>query len=137
MYPPEMVQPMRDELTRIGAEELMTPEAVDTWVGDTESGLLVVNSICGCAAGMARPGVALAMASPNKPLRLATVFAGQDKDATARAREHFGDIPPSSPSVALFKDGKCVDFLPRQNIEGRSADDVRSDLEAMFAKHLG
>ena len=127
---------MRDELTRLGAQELLTPAAVDAWVADkSKTGLLVVNSVCGCAAGMARPGIALAMQSPARPQRLATVFAGQDGDATARARVHFGKIPPSSPSMALFKDGKVVDFLPRARIEGRSAQDVGKDLIAMFERH--
>ncbi|MCA8976007.1 MAG: BrxA/BrxB family bacilliredoxin [Planctomycetes bacterium] len=132
-----MVAPMRAELTNIGAEELMTPDAVDAWVGDaSKPGLLVINSICGCAAGMARPGVALAMQNAVRPERFATVFAGQDKEATARAREHITGMPPSSPSVALFKDGKLADFLPRGRIEGRSAEDVRADLVAMFERHL-
>lgn len=136
MYDPELVQPMRDELTRLGAEELLTPAAVDAWVADRKSGLLVVNSVCGCAAGMARPGVALALQDPHRPQRLATVFAGQDREATARARQHFGAIPPSSPSMALFQDGQLVDFLPRHRIEGRSAEDVGRDLAAMFAQHF-
>jgi putative YphP/YqiW family bacilliredoxin len=138
MYPPELVQPMREELTQLGAEELMTPEAVDAWVGDrVHSGLLVVNSVCGCAAGMARPGVGIAMRHGKRPQRLATVFAGQDRDATTRARHHFGQIPPSSPSMALFKNGQVVDFLPRHKIEGRTAQDVARDLTAMFEKHFG
>jgi putative YphP/YqiW family bacilliredoxin len=138
MYPPELVQPMREELTQLGAEELMTPAAVDAWVADREhSGLLVVNSVCGCAAGMARPGVGIAMQHPKRPERLATVFAGQDRDATQRARQHFGQIPPSSPSMALYKNGQVVDFLPRHKIEGRTAQDVARDLTAMFEKHFG
>lgn len=128
---------MREELTQLGAEELMTAEAVDTWVADRQSGLLVVNSVCGCAAGMARPGVGIAMQHARRPQRLATVFAGQDRDATQRARQHFGQIPPSSPSMAVFKDGKLVDFLPRHKIEGRTAQDVARDLVAMFDKHFG
>ncbi|MBX3463517.1 MAG: BrxA/BrxB family bacilliredoxin [Planctomycetes bacterium] len=137
MYDPELVRPMREELTRLGAEELLTPETVDAWVADRErTGLLVVNSVCGCAAGMARPGVALAMQHPRRPERLATVFAGQDREATARARQHFGAIPPSSPSMALFRGGQLVAFLPRHRIEGRSAADVGRDLEAMFEQHL-
>ncbi len=135
MYPEELVAPMRAELTRIGAEELKTPDAVDSWVQDKRSGLLVINSVCGCAAGMARPGVGIAMQSAARPERFATVFAGQDKEATSRARGHFAHIPPSSPSVALFTDGAVVDFLPRHRIEGRSAADVANDLVAMFEKH--
>jgi putative YphP/YqiW family bacilliredoxin len=137
MYDPELVQPMREELTRLGATELLTPAAVDAWVADrAHSGLLVVNSVCGCAAGMARPGVGIAMRHATRPQRLATVFAGQDREATTRARQHFGQIPPSSPSMALFKDGQLVDFLPRHRIEGRSAEDVGRDLIAMFDQHL-
>ncbi len=136
MYDPVMIQPMRDELTRLGAEELLTPEAVDAWVADKRTGLLVVNSVCGCAAGMARPGVGMALQHQIRPERVATVFAGQDREAVARARGHFGQIPPSSPSMAVFKDGKVVDFLPRHRIEGRSAQDVGRDLAAMFDKHF-
>ena len=136
MYDPDQVRPMREELTSIGFQELLTPSAVDAWIDDASSGLLVINSVCGCAAGMARPGVRLALQHANKPQRLATVFAGQDKEATAQARSRFGHIPPSSPSVALFAHGKVVDFLPRNRIEGRSAQEVCSALVAMFDKYL-
>jgi len=136
MYDPTLIQPMRDELTRIGARELLDAAAVDQWVTQSKgTGLLVINSVCGCAAGMARPGVALAMRHASRPQHFATVFAGQDKEATTRARGHFAHLPPSSPSMALFKDGKLVDFLPRTRIEGRSAQDVAGDLIAMFDKH--
>jgi putative YphP/YqiW family bacilliredoxin len=94
--------------------------------------LLVVNSVCGCAAGMARPGVRLALAEGPRPDRVATVFAGQDLEATARARGYFPDVPPSSPSIALFKDGELVQFIPRHRIEGRSAQDVAGDLVQAF-----
>ena len=136
MYEPDLVRPMREELTSVGFEELLTPSAVDAWIDDASSGLLVINSVCGCAAGMARPGVRLALQHAHKPQRLATVFAGQDKEATAQARSRFGHIPPSSPSVALFAHGKVVDFLPRNRIEGRSAQEVCSALVAMFDKYL-
>ena len=136
MYPEELIQPRRQELTSIGAEELKTAAAVDSWVQDKRSGVLVINSVCGCAAGMARPGIGLAMRHAVKPERFATVFAGQDKEATSRARGHFAHIPPSSPSVAVWKDGTVVDFLPRGKIEGRSAQDVARDLMAMFDKHF-
>jgi putative YphP/YqiW family bacilliredoxin len=127
---------MREELTRIGFQELLTPGAVDAWIDEKgHTGLLVINSVCGCAAGMARPGVRMALQHASRPQRLATVFAGQDKDATAKARARFAHIPPSSPSVALLKDGAIVDFLPRHRIEGRSAEQVCSDLIAMFDKH--
>lgn len=135
MYPPELVQPMREELTSVGFEELSTAADVDRWIDEKASGLLVINSVCGCAAGMARPGVKAAITHANKPDRIATVFAGQDKEATAQARSRFAHIPPSSPSMALFKDGEVVDFLPRHRIEGRSADEVCGDLVAMFDKH--
>lgn len=136
MYDPELVQPFREELTRIGAKELLTPAEVDAWMAQGGSGLLVINSVCGCAAGSARPAVALAMQHQKRPARFATVFAGQDKEATARAREHFTGVPPSSPSVALVKDGKLVAFLPRHRIERRSPEDIATDLVAMFDQHL-
>jgi bacilliredoxin len=137
MYDPEMIRPMRDELTSLGAKELLTAKSVDEWLdGMKGTGMLVVNSVCGCAAGMARPGVAMALQHPTRPDHLATVFAGQDREATAQARSRFGNIPPSSPSVALLRDGKVVDFLPRNRIEGRSAEQVGRDLVAMFEKHF-
>jgi putative YphP/YqiW family bacilliredoxin len=138
MYDADQVRPMREELTAIGFQELLNPAAVDAWIDDKhQTGLLVINSICGCSAGMARPGVRMALQHAVRPQRLATVFAGQDKDATARARGRFAHLPPSSPSVALLTDGAVVDFLPRNRIEGRSAQQVCSDLVAMFDKHLG
>jgi putative YphP/YqiW family bacilliredoxin len=137
MYDPQLVAPMRAELTEIGFRELTTAAAVDSWIDDaTQSGLLVINSVCGCAAGMARPGVRMALQHARRPQRLATVFAGQDKEATQQARGRFAHIPPSSPSMALFKDGKVVDFLPRHRIEGRSAEQVAADLKAMFDRHF-
>ena len=136
MYDPELVRPMREELTSLGFQELLTPDEVDLWVSEEQSGLLVVNSVCGCAAAMARPGVRLALQHKTKPERLATVFAGQDKDATAQARSHFAHIPPSSPSMALFAHGKVVDFLPRHRIEGRTAQQVCAELVAMFDRHF-
>jgi len=136
MYDPELVRPMREELTSIGFQELTTPQSVDAWLDAKQSGLLVINSVCGCAAGMARPGVRMALQHRTKPQRLATVFAGQDKEATAKARGRFAHIPPSSPSMAIVKDGQVVDFLPRHRIEGRSAEQVRDELVAMFDKHF-
>lgn len=135
-YDPRLVQPMREELTRLGVEELRTPADVDRFLSQ-ESGtaMIVVNSVCGCAAGQARPGVRLALQHPRKPDRLATVFAGQDLEATARAREQFAQFPPSSPSIALFKDGQVVHFVPRHQIEGRDALAVANDLVAAFDKH--
>lgn len=135
-YSPMLVQPMREELSRIGVEELLTAEDVDRWMAAKEgTALLVVNSVCGCAAGMARPGIRRALEHGQRPDRAASVFAGQDLEATARARGHFPEIPPSSPSIAFFKDGELVYFLPRHRIEGRSADDVARDLVAAFEEH--
>lgn len=135
-YSPLMVNPMREELTTAGFEELTTAENVDAWMNKTEgTALLVINSVCGCAAGMARPGVRMAVEHAVRPDRLATVFAGQDVEATACARGHMDEVPPSSPSMAMFKDGKLVFFLPRHRIEGRAAEDVASDLQASFEEH--
>jgi len=130
-------QPMRDELTRLGFDELRTAEEVEQALGPaTGTALVFVNSVCGCAAGMARPGAALALLRTTaRPDRLLTVFAGQDKEATARAREKFGPIPPSSPSVALLKDGALVAFVPRHGIEGRSAEEVATVLVEALEEH--
>jgi putative YphP/YqiW family bacilliredoxin len=131
------VQPMRDELTRVGFTELRTPDDVDTALG-SRSGttLLFVNSVCGCAAGMARPGAALALSrTAAKPDRLFTVFAGQDRAATERARTHLPGVAPSSPSIALLKDGALVAFVPRHQIEGRGPEDVAALLERAFEAH--
>lgn len=128
---------MRDELVSIGFEELRTAEQVDAFMAKKSgSALLVINSVCGCAAGQARPGVRAALESEIKPDRLATVFAGQDAEATARARSYFAEIPPSSPSIALFNEGELVYFVPRHRIENRSADDVAADLKQTFARDL-
>ena len=136
MYDPRMVQPMREELIRIGFEELRTPEAVDQVLGaETAPTLVVVNSVCGCAARNARPAVALAIQHPKRPSRLLTVFAGQDADATARARGYFTGVAPSSPQMGLLKDGKLVFMLERKNIEGRDARDIAADLTAAFDRY--
>lgn len=133
MYDPRMVQPMREELTRIGFEELRTPEAVDRALGTEQATtLVVVNSVCGCAARNARPAAALAIQHAKRPARLLTVFAGQDADATARARSYFTGVAPSSPQMGLFKDGKLVFMLERRNIEGRPAAEIAADLVAAF-----
>jgi putative YphP/YqiW family bacilliredoxin len=135
-YPEEMVAPCRQELVRLGAKELRTAADVDAFVkGQKGTALLVVNSICGCAAGGARPAVAIAMNAPVKPDALVTVFAGQDTEATARARSYFPDVPPSSPSMALWKDGKVVHFLPRHMIEGRPPAVIAHGLVEAFEKH--
>jgi putative YphP/YqiW family bacilliredoxin len=135
-YSELMVRPMREELTSIGVKELRTAADVDAFMAEKSgTAMLVVNSVCGCAAGMARPGVRLALEHDRRPDRVATVFAGQDLEATARARGHFSDIPPSSPSIALFKDGELVYFIPRHRIEGRDARAVANDLVAVFNEH--
>ena len=136
-YSPLLVRPMKEELTMLGFRELLTAEDVDEVMAEKEGTmLLVVNSVCGCAAGQARPGVRLALEGDVRPDRLATVFAGQDVEATKRAREHFADIPPSSPSMALFKDGELVYFVPRHRIESRSAQEVAGDLMAAFERYF-
>jgi putative YphP/YqiW family bacilliredoxin len=134
MYNPNMVQPMRDELTSLGIEELVSPEQVDSFMGKISSGsaMIVVNSVCGCAAGGARPGVALALKHAKRPAVLATVFAGQDKEATERARTFFTGQPSSSPAVAIFKDGKLVHMLHRNQIEGRRPQEIAAQLTAAF-----
>ena len=135
-YSPMMVQPMREDLTRLGFKELVTPEEVDRELGSPAGTLLVVvNSVCGCAAGMARPGVAQALGHSVVPDRLATVFAGMEIDATDRARSYFTGYRPSSPQIALFKDGQIVRMLERSDIEGRVAQDIAEDLKAAFDAH--
>jgi len=132
-YPEFMIAPMREELTRLGVEELHTAAEVDQAVAATKGTLMiVVNSVCGCAAGRARPGVALALAHDTKPARVATVFAGADVEATERARTYFAGMPPSSPSVALIQDGRLVYMLHRHQIEMRSAEEIGDELKAAF-----
>ena len=135
-YPEEMVAPMRAELTSAGVQELRTTNEVESFFAQTSgTALVLVNSVCGCAAGSARPALKEAIGEGSSPDRVATVFAGQDLDATARARELFGDVPPSSPSMALMKDGELVYMLPRHMIEGRDATSIASDLNAAFAEY--
>jgi putative YphP/YqiW family bacilliredoxin len=135
-YSELLVRPMREELTSAGVQELRTPADVDAFMNEkTGTAMLIVNSVCGCAAGMARPGVRLALQGDRRPDRVATVFAGQDLEATAKARSYIPDIPPSSPSVAFFKDGELVYFLPRHRIEGRDAHAVATDLKQVFSEH--
>jgi putative YphP/YqiW family bacilliredoxin len=135
-YMKDMVQPMRDDLTRIGITELRTPEEVVQNLENSEgTALVVINSVCGCAAGQCRPGVAKALQSEVKPDHLFTVFAGQDKEATAKAREYLTPYPPSSPSIALFKDGQLVHFIQRHQIEDRSADLIAADLTSAFENY--
>ncbi len=135
-YSPLLVKPMREELSQAGVQELLTPADVDAFMNEKSgTAMLVVNSVCGCAAGMARPGVRLALQHSRRPDRTASVFAGQDLEATARARAYLADIPPSSPSLAFFKDGELVYFMPRHRIEGRDAHAVARDLAAVFDEH--
>lgn len=138
-YPEQLVAPMRAELARIGVEELRTPEEVDEIFGDAPAGttMLVVNSVCGCAAANARPAVTMALRSEAAPDRNVTVFAGQDLEATARAREFMPGIPPSSPFIALFKGADPVFVLERRHIEGRSASAIATDLVGAFEKYCG
>lgn len=137
-YPELLTAPMRQELTRLGVEELRTPADVDAAVSSTPGTLMiVVNSVCGCAAGKARPGVALALQNAVRPDRVATVFAGGDTDATDRARGYFTGYPPSSPSIGLLRDGKLVFMLERRRIENQSADQIAATLTAAFEEFCG
>ena len=136
MYPEIMVIPMREELTRLGIQELRTATDVDRAI-TTQPGttMVVVNSICGCAAGRMRPAVRLALQNATKPDHLATVFAGQDTEATERARSYFTGFPPSSPSIAILRDGKMVYMMQRREIESRDANAIASDLAAAFDQY--
>jgi len=136
-YPEALLRPMRDELTRHGVEELTTAAQVDQSFAMAGTNLVVVNSVCGCAARNARPAVALALGHETVPDRATTVFAGQDLDATARVREHFLGYPPSSPSIGLLKDGELVFMLERHQIEGRFAEQIARDLAEAFDRHCG
>ena len=137
MYPEELVAPMRKELASIGFDELKTAQAVENHLHEKKgTTLLVINSVCGCAAGPARPGVAMALHnSAKKPANLATVFAGVDQEATAKAREFTLPFPPSSPSIALFKDGELVHFVERHHIEGRPAEVIGQHLASVFEEY--
>jgi putative YphP/YqiW family bacilliredoxin len=137
-YNPALVAPMREEMVRLGARELRTVEEVDATLGDQRGTMLVfVNSVCGCAAGNARPALKLALEHSVLPQQLVTVFAGQDVEATARARQYFSEYQPSSPSIALFRDGEVVHFVHRHQIEGRSPQVIAGDLVKAFDKHFG
>lgn len=136
MYDERLVAPMRAELTRLGIEELRTADAVDARLANANgTTLVVVNSVCGCAARNARPAVARALSHPKKPSVATTVFAGQDVDAVQRARSYFTGYAPSSPQIALFRDGKLVHMLERHDIEGRSADEIADDLTGAFDRY--
>ena len=133
MYADLMVLPMREDLTRLGVEELRTAEDVDNVLTQKQgTTFLVINSVCGCAAGNARPAVRLALENDKLPDNLRTVFAGQDKEATAQARTYISEHPPSSPSLALFKEGELVTFIPRHQIEGRTPEQIAGDLTQAF-----
>ena len=137
-YDARLVAPMRDEMVRMGARELKTVAEVDEALGDQKGTMLVfVNSVCGCAAGNARPALAQALKHPVRPQQVVTVFAGQDLDATARARQYFGEYQPSSPSMALFRDGEVVHFIHRHQIEGQAPQTVAANLTAAFDKFCG
>jgi putative YphP/YqiW family bacilliredoxin len=136
MYPEDLVRPMRTELTQLGFQELRTVDEVEKTLPEKGTTLVVVNSICGCAARMARPAVKMALQEASaKPAQLTTVFAGQDKEATDRARAFFTGYPPSSPSIALLKDGEIVYMMERWQIEGRPAPEIARDLKAAFEEH--
>lgn len=133
MYPPELVAPMREELDRVGFTQITTPEEVDSAVNSEGTVLVVLNSVCGCAAGSMRPGVRKAIQSATKkPSKLTTTFAGVDRDAVERARKYMLPYPPSSPSIALFKDGKLTHMIERHHIEGRTADMIAENLKMAF-----
>jgi len=132
MYPPELVAPMKEELTSVGFEDLTTPEQVDSAITSEGTTFVVINSVCGCAAANARPAAKMAVTNDKKPSKFATVFAGVDGDAVAQARKYTLPYPPSSPSMALFKDGKLVHFIERHHIEGRPAEMIAENLAAAF-----
>ena len=134
-YPEPFIAPMRAELTNVGARELRTSEDVDAALHQQGTVMIVVNSVCGCAAGKARPGIAMALAKGKRPDHLTTVFAGADVEATQTARDLFAPYPPSSPSIAIMKDGKLVYMMERREIEGRSADMIAAELQKAFETH--
>jgi putative YphP/YqiW family bacilliredoxin len=136
MYPIDLVAPMSKDLTSFGFESLNTPEQViETLENQEGTMLLVVNSVCGCAAAMARPGAKLSLMNEKRPAKLTTVFAGVDAAATGKAREYLLPYPPSSPSIALFKDGKLVHFIERHNIEGRTAEMIAANLKSAYEQY--
>ena len=132
MYPAEIVMPMKAQLTSNGFEDLTTPEQVENAIKQNGVTLVMVNSVCGCAAGAARPGVVMSLDNDKVPAHLTTVFAGFDKDAVDKAREFFAPFPPSSPAVAIFKDGELVHMLERHHIEGHSAQAIAENLKAAY-----
>jgi len=135
MYPAELVKPMREDLTKVGFEELLTAEAVENAIKKDGTTLVVVNSVCGCAAANARPGATMSLQNAKKPSNLVTVFAGVDREAVDKARAHMVPFPPSSPSIALFKDGELVHMLERHHIEGRPAELISENLTDAYNEH--
>ena len=135
MYDPEMVQPMRDEVTTLGVQELRTPDEVDAAVKQPGTTLVFVNSVCGCAAGGARPGLRMSLMNEKKPDQMVTVFAGMEREATAQAREHFKPYQPSSPQIALMKDGEVVKMFQRHDIEGKEPSALAHELTSAFDEH--
>lgn len=135
MYPPELVKPMREDLTNVGFEELHTADAVDAAIAKEGTTLVVVNSVCGCAAANARPAARMSLQNAKRPKNLVTVFAGVDREATDKAREYMVPFPPSSPSIALFKDGELVHMLERHHIEGRPAELIAENLVDAFNEY--
>ena len=133
MYPPDLVAPMKSELTQVGFDQLITPEQVDNALSpDSGTVLVMINSVCGCAAGSARPGVRMAISHDKVPSKLTTVFAGVDQEATAHARKYMLPYPASSPSIGLFKDGKLMHFVERHHIEGSSPEMIADNLKSAF-----
>ena len=135
MYPAELVKPMREHLTQVGFEELHNAEAVDTAIAQSGTTLVVVNSVCGCAAANARPGAIMSLENDKRPTQTVTVFAGVDKEAVDKARDHMVPFPPSSPCMALFKDGELVHMLERHHIEGRPAELIAENLMDAYNEH--
>lgn len=135
MYPPELVAPMKADLTKAGMQELLSPEAVDTVLNESGTTLIVINSVCGCAAGSMRPGVKLALKHSKLPTHLTTAFAGVDRDAVDRARKFMLPYPPSSPCIGLFKEGRLVHMVERHHIEGRTAEMIAENLQMAFDEY--
>ena len=137
MYPEIMIVPMREELSQLGVEELRTAGDVDQFLKRTGVSMVVVNSVCGCAAGRMRPAVRIALENAVRPDHVGSVFAGQDRDATDKARSYFQSYPPSSPSIAILRDGQIVHMMQRSDIEHRDAHDIASELTRVFNQHCG
>jgi len=135
MYPPELVAPMKEELTSVGFEDLTTSDQVDEAIINEGTTFVLINSVCGCAAANARPAAKIAISNDKKPSRITTVFAGVDGEAVAQARKYTLPYPPSSPSMALFKDGKLVHFIERHHIEGRPAEMIAENLAEAFNEY--